>query len=81
MDLSEKKNEGKNLRILNKIIPIDELVVKRKNFFSDMSMMKAVVDIDRGIVAVNAELHSDLEQILLENEIYMEITLIMIMVR
>ncbi len=69
------------MRILNKIIPIDELVVKRKNFFSDMSMMKAVVDIDRGIVAVNAELHSDLEQILLENEIYMEITLIMIMVR
>lgn len=69
------------MRILNKIIPIDELVVKRKNFFSDMSMMKAVVDIDRGIVAVNAELHSDLEQILLENGIYMEITLIMIMVR
>lgn len=69
------------MRILNKIIPIDELVVKRKNFFSDMSMMKAVVDIDRGIAAVNAELHSDLEQILLENGIYMEITLIMIMVR
>lgn len=57
------------------------LLLRGKNYFSDMSMMKAVVDIDRGIVAVNAELHSDLEQILLENGIYMEITLIMIMVR
>lgn len=32
-----------------------------------MSMMKAVVDINREMLAVNAELHSDLEQMLLEN--------------
>ena len=29
--------------------------------------MKAVVDVDRGLVAVDAELHSDLEALLLEN--------------
>jgi len=32
-----------------------------------MSMMKAVIDIDREILAVNAELHSDLKQMLLED--------------
>ncbi len=54
--------------ILDKIISIDELgCLEEKTFFSDMSMMKAVVDIDREILAVNAELHSDLEQMLLEN--------------
>lgn len=30
-------------------------------------MVKAVVDVSRGIMAVNAELHSDLEQLLLDN--------------
>jgi len=30
-------------------------------------MIKAVVDIDRGIIAVDAELHSDLEALLLED--------------
>lgn len=56
------------MRILNKIISIDELgSLEEKAFFSDMSMIKAVVDIDREILAVNAELHSDLEQMLLEN--------------
>ena len=32
-----------------------------------MSMMKAVIDIDREILAVNAELHSDLKQMLVED--------------
>ena len=36
-----------------------------KTFFEDM--LKAVVDIDQGILAVNAELHSDLEELLLEH--------------
>jgi len=31
------------------------------------NMVKAVVDIDRDIIAVDAELHSDLEAILLDN--------------
>ncbi len=30
-------------------------------------MVKAVVDVDRAIIAVNAELHSDLEALLLNN--------------
>ena len=33
-------------------------------FFEDM--MKCVVDVDKELIAVNAELHSDLEQMLLE---------------
>ena len=32
------------------------------------SMMKAVIDIENRIIALNAELHSDLEQLLLEND-------------
>ena len=31
-----------------------------------VNMVKAVVDIDRGLLAVDAELHSDLEALLLE---------------
>jgi len=31
------------------------------------NMVKAVVDVDRGILAVDAELHSDLEALLLDN--------------
>lgn len=30
-------------------------------------MVKAVVDIDRGIIAIDAELHSDLEALLIED--------------
>ena len=30
-------------------------------------MVKAVVDIERGVIAVDAELHSDLEALLLQN--------------
>lgn len=56
------------MKILDKIISINELnCLEEKTFFSDMNMMKAVVDIGREILAVNAELHSDLEQMLLEN--------------
>lgn len=36
-------------------------------FFNDEEMVKAVADIDEGILAINAELHSDLEQLLLDN--------------
>ena len=32
-----------------------------------MFMVKAVVDVDQELIAVNAELHSDLEQLLLDN--------------
>lgn len=56
------------MKILDQLIAIDELgCLEEKVFFSDMNMVKAVVDIDREILAVNAELHADLEQMLLEN--------------
>lgn len=56
------------MKIIDKKISIDKLgMIEEITFFSDMCMMKAVVDIDRELVAVNAELHADLEQMLLEN--------------
>ena len=36
-----------------------------KVFFPEDNMVKAVVDIDKKIMAVNAPLHSDLEELLL----------------
>lgn len=46
--------------------PFSKNVLKEMqgNFFEDM--VKGVVDIDKNILAVDAELHSDLEQFLLE---------------
>ena len=56
------------MKILDKSVNIDELGrIEEKTYFADMSMVKAVVDIDRELIAVNAELHSDLEQMLIEN--------------
>lgn len=43
----------------------NELESIANEYFGDM--VKAVVDIDRKILAVNSELHSDLERALLEN--------------
>ena len=52
--------------VLNEIVPIEKLkTIEAETFFEDM--IKAVVDIEKGIVAVNAELHSDLEQMLLKS--------------
>ena len=45
---------------LHKLREIDS-----ENYFEDM--MKCVVDIGKEIIAVNAELHSDLEELLLNN--------------
>ncbi len=51
--------------ILNKKVTIDELMhIESIIFFDDM--MKCVVDIQRKIIAVNAELHADLESYLLD---------------
>ena len=56
------------MKILNEKISIENLEhIENQTFFADMNMVKAVVDIDREILAVNAELHSDLEQMLLED--------------
>lgn len=34
--------------------------IEKETFFSDINMIKAVVDIDQETIALNAELHSDL---------------------
>jgi hypothetical protein len=50
--------------IINKIIMREALEeIEHKKFFNDM--IKCVVDVEKEIIAVNAELHSDLEQLLL----------------
>jgi len=46
-------------------ITIDEIKMMAENLFGDM--VKAVVDVEREILAVDAELHSDLEVLLLDN--------------
>ena len=46
-----------------------EKIIKTDNqeFFPDDRMVKAVADVDKGVLAVNASLHSDIEEYLLEN--------------
>ena len=56
-------NDG--LRIVDKIITRAELKDLAQEIFGDF--VKAVVDINRGIMAINAELHVDLEAHLLSN--------------
>lgn len=53
------------MKILDKIIRIDELKKVAADKFGDL--VKAVVDVDRELIAIDAELHSDLEALLLEN--------------
>ena len=52
--------------ILDKPITLDELNVMKDNFFGDM--VKGVVDIEKGLLSLDAELHCDLEKMLLEND-------------
>ncbi len=53
------------MKILDTPVAIDELKRIAADTFGDM--VKAVVDARRGLVAIDAELHSDLEALLLEN--------------
>ena len=53
------------MKIIREILKLEELNEMAAGLFGDM--VKAVVDIDRELVAVNAELHSDLEALLLED--------------
>ena len=54
------------MRILNAKTKLNDLkALDGEIFFEDM--VKAVVDIDKELVAVSAELHSDLEDLLLAN--------------
>ena len=53
------------MKILSEKIPLNDLsAIEDVKFFSDM--VKAVVDVNKGIIALNAEMHSDLEQFLLD---------------
>jgi len=53
------------MEILDK--PVDKEYIRHLagNLYGDM--IKAVADVDRGILAVDAELHSDLERLLIED--------------
>jgi hypothetical protein len=53
------------MKILQKIMTMDELRTIAADRFGDM--VKAVVDVRRGVVALDAELHSDLEALLIED--------------
>ena len=53
------------MKILQEAIAIDELKKMAADTFGDL--VKAVVDVARQVVAVDAELHSDLEALLLED--------------
>ncbi len=50
----------------NNPITLDELTSMSKGMFD--GLVKAVVDVKKGIMVVDAELHVDEEQLLLENE-------------
>jgi hypothetical protein len=54
-----------NMKIVSDNITIAELRKMAADLFGNM--VKAVVDIDRETIAVDAELHSDLEALLIEN--------------
>jgi hypothetical protein len=53
------------MRIIASPISLTELKTMAEDRFGDL--VKAVVDIERGIMAVDAELHADEEALLLEN--------------
>lgn len=53
------------MKILESPINITELSELAANYYIDM--IKAVADIDRNLIAIDAELHSDLESMLLED--------------
>ena len=53
------------MEIVTKTLTLDELKQLAANTFGNL--VKAVVDIDREFIAVDAELHSDLEALLLED--------------
>ena len=53
------------MKIITDILSLDELKQMAAATFGNL--VKAVVDVDRGLIAVDAELHSDLEALLLED--------------
>jgi len=54
------------MKIVRKPIPITELEKMAEQLFGDF--VKAVVDVDKEIIAVGGELHADEEALLLKND-------------
>lgn len=53
------------MEILASKVTLDYIRDLSQNWYGEM--IKAVVDVENGLIAVDAELHSDLERLLLEN--------------
>ena len=53
------------MKIISKTLTLDELKEISANTFGNL--VKAAVDVDRELIAIDAELHSDLEALLLED--------------
>lgn len=53
------------MKIIRETLSFDELKQMAVGLFGDL--VKAVVDVDKQIIAVDAELHADLEAFLLDN--------------
>lgn len=53
------------MKIVREKISLDELKTMAKGMFGDL--VKAVVDVERSIIALDAELHADLESLLLDD--------------
>jgi hypothetical protein len=56
---------NQRMQIVRKILTLDELKQMAADTFGNM--VKAVIDVDRELIAVDAELHSDMEALLLED--------------
>ena len=54
------------MKILDNSIKKNDLLKNSKVVF-DECMVKGVVDVDKGLLAIDAQLHADLEQLFLEN--------------
>jgi len=54
------------LKIVSRSIPKKEILEKHNHFFR--SMIKAVVDLKKEIIALDGELHADLEALLIEKD-------------
>lgn len=55
----------KYMIIINSTLSLKEIEESHRDFFD--TMVKIVVDIEKEFVALNAEMHADLEELLLEN--------------
>lgn len=56
---------NRNMKVLDAKIPKKDLLKSEAMF--DGPMVKAVVDVKKGLLAIDAELHADLEQFLISN--------------